>query len=200
MKTLSISDINNIIVLLQQKRYEYRHEYVGTICSGTGEGDNGMYHYVMLDAYDEDKAYVKHIVKIGDYSFYCHEYDDSPIEWYLGKELLTSDEDSNFKKLIDNLNSIIIPFNFEQYAIESFDPDAIAEAVPYGKPHCLIIDNCTFIVEDEDETIDERKVKSILKEHNWTDNRIDRAIEEGYEYTPNVFDSLCELPIVYLRC
>jgi hypothetical protein len=199
MRTLSSSDINSIFGLLQQKRYDYKYEYIGLICSGTDEGNDGMYHYVKLYGDDEGNKYVKHTISINNYTFYCHENEDSRREWYFGNELLPLDNDSCLKKLIDNLNSIITPFNFEQYAIESFDPDAIAEAVPFGHPHCLIIDNCTFIVENEEESIDVQKVRSILKEHNWTDKRINKAIEQGYEYTSDVFDALCDLPLVYVH-
>ena len=200
MRSLSISDFNNIVDILHKKRFEYINEYVGSICSGMTEEDDGMYCYVTLTGEDDfDKAYAKHTIRLDNYTFYCHEYEDSLREWYFENELLLLDNDSNLKSIIDSLNSIIRPFDFEEYAIESFDPDAITENIPYGHPHCLIIDNCRFIIENDEDSIDDQKVKSILKEHNWTDKRIDKAIEQGYKYTSDVFDALCDLPIVYVR-
>lgn len=111
-----------------------------------------------------------------------------------------NDEDidlSRYKDIQVLLNNIIKPFNFESYAIDNFDKDAISESIPYGDPYCLIIDGCVFILENEGSDFKTEDVRHLLESFNWSKERIINAIEEGYEITPDVWDVMCYLPIVY---
>lgn len=124
----------------------------------------------------------------------CREYIDRQRKWYLNDE----EVDSSILEDLSNLfNSIIKPFDFESYAIENFDGDAISESIPYGDPCCLIIDDRVFMIGEDVANFTEENVRNILELYNWPKERIDNAINKGYEITPDVWDAMCDLPVIY---
>lgn len=188
-----------VFELLKKGEYQYNIEYIGRICCGTGEGQDGLYHYVTLYGdHEEDIPYAQHSISIGNNEFCCQEYPNSSRTWYFNdEEINISDKDTHIIKALNHLDSILKPFDFQNYAIDSFDADCIAEAVPYGDPHCLIIDGCVFMIEEDVNNFDEDKIRNFLKEYNWSQERIDMAIKEGYEITSDVWGELSFLNIVY---
>ena len=102
-------------------------------------------------------------------------------------------------ELFNNLMNIISSFDFEKFAIDLFDDNAIAESIPYGDPYCLLIDGCIFMILKDGNIYGESDVRKLLKGHGWPDIRISKAIENGYEISSDVWDAMADLPIVYIN-
>ncbi|MDY4628942.1 MAG: hypothetical protein SO440_08565 [Prevotella sp.] len=195
---LSIKEVD-IINRIKKGEYHYDCEFVGSISNGWHEGEDGMYYYVELYGANEASAFAFHTFIIDKYRFCCHEYEDATIKWfYYDEEINRNNVEKPIQVIIELLELVLKPFNFEQYAIDSFDYDVIAESIPYGNPFCLIIDGCVFMIEDDADSYDEQKINDFLKQNNWPEERINNAIKAGYEITEDVYDIVSDLPIVYL--
>lgn len=176
--------------------FEYNVEFVGYVCSCcASEGKNGMYYSVYLDADNkENKAYANHIIRSGEELITCREYINKQRKWYMNEKAIDNCLFNDLDRIFD---SIIKPFDFEKYAIEHFDYDAVSESIPYGDPYCLIISGCVFMIENGGDDYTEDDVRRLLKSYNWSKEEIDNAITEGYEFTPDVWETMNDLPVVY---
>lgn len=194
--------MNTIISEIKLGKFEYNVDFIGCITSCcASESEDGMFYSVYLradDDYDDEdeevRPYANHSLRVGEYILNCHEYVDSQRKWFVNKEEI---DYSLPVELYDLLQNIIKPFDFEQYAIDNFDGDAISESIPYGDPYCLIIDNCVFMIEKDGDKFTEEDVRELLESYNWSKERIDSSIEEGYEITSDVYDAMCNLPVIY---
>ena len=205
MKNVNNKDIIKIIEYLKQDNFNYECEYIGTITEWTDEHEEGVISYVALARdYDNTDPYAKHNIEVGPFIFCCHETPEGICTWFIEKEEelnLLEDVISNDigKKLIKELESVIKPFDFEQYALDCFSGDCIGEAVPYGDPFCLTIDGCVFIIEKYDEkTFCENDIYELLHKYLWSDEKISQAIAEGYEISSDVYNRLCGIPLRYV--
>ena len=190
MKNVNNKDIIKIIEYLKQDNFNYECEYIGTITEWTDEHEEGVISYVALARnYDNTDPYAKHNI-------------EQPTPQGLsGAPNLLEDVISNDigKNLIKELESVIKPFDFEQYALDCFSGDCIGEAVPYGDPFCLTIDGCVFIIEKYDEkTFCENDIYELLHKYLWPDEKISQAIAEGYEISSDVYNRLCGIPLRYV--
>lgn len=195
-----MNNFDCLVSQVQLGKFEYEVECVACICSCcASDSEDGMFYSVYLNAdddSDEDLPYAKHRLKVGDYILSCHEYVDSQRKWFLNEDEI---DYSLLKNVHDILQNIIKPFDFESYAIDNFDGDAISESIPYGDPYCLIIDDCVFMIEKDGDKFNEEDVRDLLASYNWSEDRIDNAIKEGYEVTSDVYDAMCDLPIIYVN-
>ena len=199
-KTFNRSIIEaELIDCISRGEYNYDCEFVGGITTGWHEGEDGMYYYVELYGVNEDNAFACHTIIIGKHSFCCHEYEDATLKWYFNNEEIDNNVEKSMEAVLELLELVIKPFNFEQYAIDSFDYDVISESIPYGNPNCLIIYDCVFMIEKDADSYDEQKVHEFLKQNNWSEERINNAINAEYEITDDVYNTVSELPIVYLK-
>lgn len=190
--------LNNLARQIEDGNFEYNKEFIGYVVSScASENQDGMFYPVYLEAIKgETYPYAKHTIKIGKNIISCHEYTDFQKKWYLNDEEFDVSLFNEINKLLDN---IIVPLNFEHYAINNFDYDAVGESVPYGDPYCLIADGCVFMIEEGGQNFTKEDVIELLKSYNWSEERIDSIIDEddGYEITSDVWNSICDLPIVY---
>ncbi|MCF0210710.1 MAG: hypothetical protein HUK18_05305 [Bacteroidales bacterium] len=191
-----MTDLNKLANLIEQGQYEYDLDFIGCVCSCCAtEGEDGMFYSVSLSGEDdEDMAYAKHIIKIGEEVVYCHEYQNSSRQWFVNEEEI---EYSLLKELHAVFDDIIKPFDFEEYALENFNGDAISESIPYGDPYCLLISNCAFMIEEGGADFQEEDVRNLLKSYNWTEEKIEDSIRQGYDITSDVYDVMCDLPVIY---
>lgn len=192
----------NISDLIKRGAYIYKCVFEGCVCTSSSIGENGMYYAVELEGENEDVvAFAKHEIIIGENKFRCNEYEDASQEWFFNDEEIEPISNSTIKEIINKVKSIITPFNFEQYAIDSFCGDVIAESIPYGDPYCLVIDNSVFMIEEDDDLYDsmydEQKIRNFLAGYNWSDKRINKALSSGYEIVSDVYNVVCNLPITY---
>lgn len=185
---------------IRRGEYNYDCEFVGSISTGWHEGEDGMYYYVELFGDSEDNVFACHTFKIGEYCFCCHEYEDTTYKWYFNDDKIDDNNvEKSMKAVLELLEMVLKPFNFEQYAIDSFDSDVIAESIPYGNPYYLIIEGRVFLIEQDTDTYDEQKIRDFLKKNNWSEERINNAIKAGYVLTGDVYETVSDLPIVYLN-
>lgn len=162
--------IDRIIDCISKERYKYQTEFLGSISSSIDEDEAGLHKYVALSGDNFDgPAYALHTITIDDDMFTCQEFEGSHRVWLVNnKQLDIGCSDNLLQKLVAKLNAIIVPFDFEGYALESFDYDAVAEAIPYGNPHCLCIGNCVFMIEEDVNEFDDCKIRTFLKEKGWS--------------------------------
>ena len=191
--------LENIVNQIKLGKFEYDVRCVATICSSTAdESEDGLYYpvfFLAADDSDEDVPYARHTLTVGESTLSCREYLDSQRKWFIDNEEI---DYSLLKNIHDILQNVIKPFDFERYAIDNFDGDAVAESIPYGDPHCLIVDDCVFMIEKGGNKFREEDVRNLLKSHNWADERIDNAINEGYEIISDLdmLYTMHDLPIV----
>ena len=192
----SKEEIQVIINCIKCEEYDYSCEFEGCVCSSIAENsENGLNYGVSLHGETPDcKAYANHSIIIGNDTFNCHEFIISPKKWYLNGEEF---DFSPYEELYVLINNIIEPFDFAEYAIFNFDWDAQGESIPYGDPYCLIADGCIFMVEEGGETFTDQDVREFLKNYNWSNERIDKVIKDGYELTGDVWECLDNVPIIF---
>lgn len=186
-----LEDIANQINL---GKYQYDVECIACICSCcASESEDGMFYHVYLSAdddSDEELPYANHTIRVGEDILVCKEYIDSKRKWYFNDNEIDS-------SLLTDFQNIIEPFDFEEYAIDNFDGDAISESIPYGDPYCLIIDGCVFMIEKGGDKFSVEDVRDLLQSYNWSKERIENSINDGFEVTSDVWNAMCDLPIVY---
>ena len=192
----SKEEIQVIINCIKSEEYNYSCEFEGNVSSCTAENsENGLIYRVYLYAETPDfKAYANHSIIIGNDTINCYEFLISPKKWYLNGEEF---DFSPYEELYVLINNIIEPFDFAKYAISNFEWDALVESIPYGDPYCLIADGCIFMVEEGGENFTDQDVREFLKYYNWSNERIDKVIKDGYELTDDVWECLENVPIIF---
>lgn len=192
-------DVDKIISLIEGNMFTHSFCFNGEICSGSSEDENGMFLYVELSGDEEERAFVEHSVVIDNISFYCHEYQDSSRQWYIDNDPLHLDDEHIEDLLKSKLDLLVSPFDFEEFALDSFDGDAISESIPYGDPYCLKIANCVFMIEEDGDQYDEKMVRDFLREYGWSDEKIESAMIDGFELIDDVWDEVSSLPVKYIE-
>ncbi len=203
---ISKKEIQSIIDSISTGDYTYHISVKFRIVSSMEDDQDGIYPYVYLIPCEDEDEYdglicAVHEIIVSKWTFNCREDENHSRLWFLnGNPISTTKEGEDYLQLFKLVEQIASPFDFEEYAIDEFDGDVFAEFVPYGDPFCLITDGCTFIIEDNDiSDFKEEDVKTVLREHMWDQNRIEKAMSTGYELDEDVYDRLCKLDIKYFK-